>query len=87
MFQSYLDFCTSVICRTYFEKGRIQIANAILFVFFFAGEDLLAIAADQPFRFPATFTFVVRAFSGFDLYWLVEYFKSLDHASYGSQHV
>lgn len=29
-----------------------------------AGEDLLAIAADQPFRFPATFTFVVRAFSG-----------------------
>ncbi|KAL0284837.1 UNVERIFIED_CONTAM: protein ACTIVITY OF BC1 COMPLEX kinase, chloroplastic, partial [Sesamum radiatum] len=28
------------------------------------GEDLLAIAADQPFRFPATFTFVVRAFSG-----------------------
>ncbi|XP_076898843.1 protein ACTIVITY OF BC1 COMPLEX KINASE 8, chloroplastic-like [Bidens hawaiensis] len=28
------------------------------------GEDLLAISADQPFRFPATFTFVVRAFSG-----------------------
>ena len=28
------------------------------------GEDLLAIAADQPFRFPATFIFVVRAFSG-----------------------
>ncbi|KAG2715848.1 hypothetical protein I3760_03G097400 [Carya illinoinensis] len=27
------------------------------------GEDLLAIAADQPFQFPATFTFV-RAFSG-----------------------
>ena len=25
---------------------------------------MLAIAADQPFRFPATFTFVVRAFSG-----------------------
>lgn len=33
-------------------------------VIYFAGEDLLAIAADQPFRFPATFTFVVRAFSG-----------------------
>ncbi|KAG9134187.1 hypothetical protein Leryth_024028 [Lithospermum erythrorhizon] len=28
-----------------------------------AGEDLFAIATDQPFRFPATFTFVLRAFS------------------------
>lgn len=27
------------------------------------GEDLFAIAADQPFRFPSTFTFVIRAFS------------------------
>lgn len=27
------------------------------------GEDLFAIAADQPFRFPATFTFVLRAFT------------------------
>lgn len=27
------------------------------------GEDLFSIALDQPFRFPATFTFVVRAFS------------------------
>ncbi|KAI3465543.1 hypothetical protein Pfo_022206 [Paulownia fortunei] len=27
------------------------------------GEDLFAIAIDQPFRFPSTFTFVVRAFS------------------------
>lgn len=27
------------------------------------GEDLFAIALDQPFRFPATFTFVLRAFS------------------------
>jgi predicted unusual protein kinase regulating ubiquinone biosynthesis (AarF/ABC1/UbiB family) len=27
------------------------------------GEDLFAIATDQPFRFPATFTFVLRAFS------------------------
>ncbi|KAL0381578.1 UNVERIFIED_CONTAM: protein ACTIVITY OF BC1 COMPLEX kinase, chloroplastic [Sesamum angustifolium] len=33
------------------------------------GEDLLAIAADQPFRFPATFTFVVRAFSDFRKRW------------------
>ncbi|KAG0463143.1 hypothetical protein HPP92_021619 [Vanilla planifolia] len=27
------------------------------------GEDLFAIAADQPFRFPSSFTFVMRAFS------------------------
>lgn len=27
------------------------------------GEDLFAIATDQPFRFPSTFTFVLRAFS------------------------
>ncbi|KAI4308535.1 hypothetical protein L6164_031594 [Bauhinia variegata] len=27
------------------------------------GEDLFAIAQDQPFRFPSTFTFVIRAFS------------------------
>lgn len=27
------------------------------------GEDLFAIAVDQPFRFPSTFTFVLRAFS------------------------
>lgn len=32
--------------------------------YFLAGEDLLSIGADQPFRFPATFTFLVRAFSG-----------------------
>eukprot|EP00803_Ostreobium_quekettii_P010627 evm.model.scf_2271.1 EVM.evm.TU.scf_2271.1 scf_2271:9698-15573(+) len=30
------------------------------------GEDLLITAADQPFRFPAEFTFVVRAFSVLD---------------------
>ena len=30
------------------------------------GEDLLVTAADQPFRFPAEFTFVVRAFSVLD---------------------
>ncbi|KAJ0113551.1 hypothetical protein Patl1_01815 [Pistacia atlantica] len=27
------------------------------------GEDLFAVAQDQPFRFPSTFTFVIRAFS------------------------
>lgn len=27
------------------------------------GEDVFAIAVDQPFRFPATFTFVLRAFT------------------------
>lgn len=30
------------------------------------GEDLLAVSADQPFRFPATFTFVVRSFTVLD---------------------
>eukprot|EP00249_Psilotum_nudum_P015268 c25233_g1_i1 orf=941-3481(-) len=30
------------------------------------GEDLLSISVDQPFRFPATFTFVARAFSVLD---------------------
>ena len=29
-------------------------------------QDLLAVSKDQPFRFPATFTFVVRAFSVLD---------------------
>ena len=27
------------------------------------GEDIFAVAVDQPFRFPAAFTFVLRAFS------------------------
>ncbi len=27
------------------------------------GEDIFAIALDQPFRFPASFTFVLRAFT------------------------
>ena len=31
-----------------------------------AGEDLLQAAADRPFRFPATFTFVVRSFTVLD---------------------
>jgi SHS2 domain-containing protein len=34
------------------------------------GEDLLVAAADQPFRFPATFTFVVRSFT-VGWYWQV----------------
>ncbi|TVU29563.1 hypothetical protein EJB05_21135 [Eragrostis curvula] len=41
-----------------FEKKKQRLAAI--------GEDLLSIAADQPFRFPATFTFVVRAFSVLD---------------------
>ena len=31
-----------------------------------AGEDLLQASADKPFRFPATFTFVVRSFTVLD---------------------
>ena len=31
-----------------------------------AGEDLLEASATQPFRFPATFTFVVRSFTVLD---------------------
>ena len=31
-----------------------------------AGEDLLVASADKPFRFPATFTFVVRSFTVLD---------------------
>ena len=53
-----------------FEKKKFMVYSInfiILTQINFAGEDLLAIAADQPFRFPATFTFVVRAFSGFNV--------------------
>lgn len=35
-------------------------------VILYAGEDLLQASADKPFRFPATFTFVVRSFSVLD---------------------
>jgi predicted unusual protein kinase regulating ubiquinone biosynthesis (AarF/ABC1/UbiB family) len=31
------------------------------------GEELFAIALDQPFRFPATFTFVLRAFGALEV--------------------
>ncbi len=34
------------------------------------GEDLFAIALDQPFRFPATFTFVLRAFTTLEVRWI-----------------
>eukprot|EP00958_Prasinococcus_capsulatus_P021897 scaffold3036_cov414-Prasinococcus_capsulatus_cf.AAC.6 len=44
------------------EEGK-QVRKARLAAI---GEDLLSISADQPFRFPATFTFVVRAFSVLD---------------------
>ncbi|KAJ7530361.1 hypothetical protein O6H91_14G000800 [Diphasiastrum complanatum] len=40
------------------EKKKLRLAAI--------GEDLLSISVDQPFRFPATFTFVVRAFSVLD---------------------
>ncbi|KAI5062828.1 hypothetical protein GOP47_0021375 [Adiantum capillus-veneris] len=40
------------------EKKKMRLAAI--------GEDLLSISVDQPFRFPATFTFVVRAFSVLD---------------------
>jgi hypothetical protein len=44
-------------CDTFFLAAlHICLLQAI-------GEDLFAIALDQPFRFPATFTFVLRAFS------------------------
>lgn len=41
------------------KERRRQILTSI-------GEDLLVASADQPFRFPATFTFVVRAFTVLD---------------------
>jgi predicted unusual protein kinase regulating ubiquinone biosynthesis (AarF/ABC1/UbiB family) len=41
------------------QTRRKQILSSI-------GEDLLSVSKDQPFRFPATFTFVVRAFSVLD---------------------
>ena len=40
--------------------------NAVVDEDCFAGEDLLVASADKPFRFPATFTFVVRSFTVLD---------------------
>ena len=41
------------------KKARAQDLSNI-------GEDLLVVSKDQPFRFPAELTFVVRAFSVLD---------------------
>jgi hypothetical protein len=53
-----LGFKTPLTKEEKAEKKKMRLAAI--------GEDLLSIAVDQPFRFPATFTFVVRAFSGDD---------------------
>ncbi len=51
-------FCTFLLYAAQDEakERRKQILSSI-------GEDLLLAANDQPFRFPATFTFVVRSFT------------------------
>ncbi|CAM6009163.1 unnamed protein product [Sphagnum balticum] len=53
-----LGFKTPLTKEEKAEKKKMRLAAI--------GEDLLSIAVDQPFRFPATFTFVVRAFSVLD---------------------
>ncbi|RLM78610.1 hypothetical protein C2845_PM12G18240 [Panicum miliaceum] len=58
MANAELGFKKQLTKEEKFEKKKQRLAAI--------GEDLLAIAADQPFRFPATFTFVVRAFSVLD---------------------
>ena len=45
-------------CASWPVKLRLSCARA--------GEDLLVASADKPFRFPATFTFVVRSFTVLD---------------------
>ncbi|TVU33720.1 hypothetical protein EJB05_25553, partial [Eragrostis curvula] len=46
------------------EQQSLQLRKKQMFAT--SGEDLLAIAADQPFQFPATFAFVVRVFPFLD---------------------
>ncbi|OIT26860.1 PREDICTED: uncharacterized protein LOC109214760 [Nicotiana attenuata] len=58
MAQAELGFKKPLSREEQIEKKKQRLAAI--------GEDLLSIAADQPFRFPATFTFVVRAFSVLD---------------------
>ncbi|KAH7403936.1 hypothetical protein KP509_15G001700 [Ceratopteris richardii] len=53
-----LGFKTPLTKEERKEKKKMRLAAI--------GEDLLSISVDQPFRFPATFTFVVRAFSVLD---------------------
>jgi hypothetical protein len=55
---------TPVSCGLRFASASTRIALLLFSLLRQAiGEDLFAIALDQPFRFPATFTFVLRAFS------------------------
>eukprot|EP01018_Ginkgo_biloba_P038096 Gb_35512 [translate_table: standard] len=56
--KSELGFKKPLTKEEKIEKKKLRLAAI--------GEDLLSIAVDQPFRFPATFTFVVRAFSVLD---------------------
>ncbi|KAG5611710.1 hypothetical protein H5410_022991 [Solanum commersonii] len=70
MAQAELGFKKPLTKEEQKEKKKQRLAaignSLVLSSFSGLGEDLLAIAADQPFRFPATFTFVVRAFSVLD---------------------
>lgn len=61
------SLCYGLICRT---KWSTSVSNVMLppniLSAVFTGEDLLVASADKPFRFPATFTFVVRSFTVLD---------------------
>ena len=47
--------CSGVAMRASFWGALLSCIRCLC-----AGEDLLVASADKPFRFPATFTFVVR---------------------------